>query len=251
MRITSVLSFLALAAAAPALAQDEPEPGEERARRVRVLANVLYNPSGIAFSDTSTFTSYLEEGRSTRSYDGGKGIVFEAGAIVDVWQGLGVMGSIELYQSDFDGVFEENLPHPLYFERPRTVEGELTGFEYGEKALHIDAVYTRDFAKLTVDVFGGPTFFFTSTEILDAVDTASEYPFDEVTVRSTTSRTVDDDPIGFNAGGALTWRLSKVFGLAFQARYSHAAISIAREAGEAVELDAGGFRVGGGIRVSF
>ena len=251
MRITTLLPLLALAAAAPALAQDEPEPSEERARRVRILANALYNPSGIGFSDTSTFTSYLEEGSSTRTYDGGKGIVFEAGAIVDVWQELGVMGSVELYQSDFDGVFEESLPHPLYFERPRTVEGDLTGLEYSEKAVHIDAVYTRDFAKITVDVFGGPTFFFTSAEILDTVTTASEYPFDEATVRSTTSRTFDDNPIGFNAGGALTWRLSKVFGIAFQARYSHAAIGIAREGSEEIELDAGGFRVGGGIRLSF
>ncbi len=170
---------------------------------------------------------------------------------MDLWQGLGVMGSVELYQSDFDGVFEESLPHPLYFDQPRTVEGELTGLEYSEKAVHIDAVYTRDFAKITVDVFGGPTFFFTSAEILDTVTTASEYPFDEATVRSTTSRTFDDNPIGFNAGGALTWRLSKVFGIAFQVRYSHSAIGIAREGGEQIELDAGGFRVGGGIRLSF
>ncbi len=251
MRTTVLLPLLALAAAAPALAQDAPEPAEARAQRVRVLANALYNPSGIGFSDTSTFTSYLEEGRSTRTYDGGKGIAFEAGAIADLWQGLGVMGSFELYQSDFDGVFEESLPHPLYFEQPRTVEGELTGFEYSEKAVHIDAVYTRDFAKVTVDVFGGPTFFFTSTEILDTVTTASEYPLDEATVRSTTSRTIDDNPIGFNAGGALTWRLTKVFGIAFQARYSRASLGIAREGGEEIELDAGGLRVGGGVRLSF
>ena len=70
-------------------------------------------------------------------------------------------------------------------------------------------------------------------------------------MRSTTSRTIDDNPIGFNAGGALTWRLTKVIGIALQARYSQATIGIAREGGEEIELDAGGFRVGGGIRLSF
>jgi len=251
MRTTSFLSIVALAVAASASAQDTPAPGEERERRLRILVNVLYNPTDIGFSDTSTFPSYLEEGRSTRTYDGGKGVVFEAGAIVDVWQGLGAMGSVELYQTDFDVVFEESLPHPLYFEQPRAVEGELTGFEYDEKAVHLDAVYTRDFPKFTVDIFGGPSFFFTSTEILDTVTTDSEYPFDEAEVRSTTSRTIDDNPIGFNAGGAFTWRLTKLFGIAFQARYSRASIGIAREGGGEIELDAGGFRVGGGIRLSF
>jgi len=251
MRTTALLSIVSLAIAASTSAQEEPAPGEEREQRIRVLVNGLYNPTDIGFSNTSTFPSFLEEGRSTRSYDGGKGVVFEVGAIVGIRKGLGAMGSVELYQSDFDGVFEESLPHPLYFEQPRTVEGNVAGLEYSEKAVHIDAVVTRDFPKFTVDVFGGPSFFFTNTEILDTVTTASEYPYDEATVRSTSNATVDDNPIGFNAGGALTWRLTEVVGVAFQARYSHATLGIAREGGEEIELDAGGFRVGGGIRLSF
>ena len=251
MRTTTFLSIVALVIAASASAQEMPAPGKERERRIRVLVNGLYNPTDIGFSDTSTFPSFLEEGRTTRSYDGGKGVVFEAGAIVGIREGLGVMGSVELYRSDVDGVFEESLPHPLYFEQPRTVAGDITGLEYSENAVHLDAVYTGDFPRFTVDVFGGPSFFFTNTEILDTVTTASEYPFDEVTLRSTTSRKLDDNPIGFNAGGAVTWRLTEVIGVAFQARYSHATLGIAREGGEEIELDAGGFRVGGGIRLSF
>jgi hypothetical protein len=45
--------------------------------------------------------------------------------------------------------------------------------------------------------------------------------------------------------------LTEVIGIAFQARYSHATIGIAREGGDQIELDAGGFRVGGGIRLAF
>src|SRR3990172_12138052 len=197
MRTTPLLSIVALAIAVSASAQETPAPGKERERRIRVLVNGLYNPTDIGFSDTSTFPSFLEEGRSTRSYDGGKGVVFEAGAIVGIREGLGVMGSVELYRSDFDGVFEESLPHPLYFEQPRTVAGDITGLEYSENAVHLDAVYTRGFPNLTVDVFGGPSFFFTNTEILDTVTTASEYPFHHSTLRSTSSRTLDDNPVGF------------------------------------------------------
>lgn len=251
MKIIPALSIIVLAIAASASAQETPASGEKRERRIRILVNGLYNPTDIGFSDSSTFNLFLEEGRSTRTYDGGKGVVFEVGGIVGILKGLGVMGTVEVYQSDFDGSFEESLPHPLYFERPRTVAGDITGLEYKEKAVHLDAVYTREFPKLTVDVFAGPSFFFTNTEVLESVSTASEYPFDEVTVRSTSNTTLDDNPIGFNAGGAFTWRLTEIFGIAFQARYSRATIGIAREGGEGIDLDAGGFRVGGGIRLLF
>ncbi len=117
--------------------------------------------------------------------------------------------------------------------------------------MHLDAVYSFEFPKLTVDVFGGGSFFFTNTEILDAVAVSSDYPFDEATVASTSTVTLDESPIGFNAGAAVTWRLTEVVGVAFQARYSHAGIEIAREGGDTLELDAGGFRVGGGIRLAF
>jgi hypothetical protein len=250
MRTLSLFSLLALAAFPHGLYGQE-AAAPKRERRIRVLVNGLYSPTGIGFSETSTFPSFLEEGRSTRSYDGGKGIVFEGGAIVSLKKGLGVMGTVELYQSDFDGVFEETLPHPLYFERPRTVEGQVQGLEYSEKVAHIDAVYTFDFPKFVVDVFGGGSFFFTNTEILNVVTVSSVYPFDEAIVASTSNTTIDENPIGFNVGGALTWRLTEVVGLAFQGRYSHATIGITREGGEPIELDAGGFRVGGGIRLAF
>ncbi|HJS73725.1 MAG TPA: hypothetical protein VJ921_05515 [Vicinamibacteria bacterium] len=236
-----------LASASSAFAQEPPETK----RRIRILVNGLYNPTGIDFSETSTFPSFLEEGTSSRSFEGGKGFVFEAGAIVGIREGLGVMGTFEIFQSDIDGVFEESFPHPLYFDRPRTVMGEIRDLEYSEQAIHVDAVYTIERGKLTFDLFGGGSFFFTSTEILDDVRISSEYPFDEATVASTSTTTLDDNPIGFNAGGALTWRLTEVVGVAFQARYSHAGIEIARAEGDSMELDAGGFRVGGGIRLSF
>lgn len=219
--------------------------------RIRILVDGAYNPSSASFSETFTFTQYLEEGSSSRTYDGGKGVVFEAGAIVGITGPLGVMGSVEVYSSSFDAQFQESLPHPLYFDQPRTVSGSVAGLQYKENAVHLDAVFTRVMNKVTVDVFGGPTLFFTNTEILDAINIASTYPFDEATVSGTTKTKIDDKPIGFNAGGSVTWKLTDVVGIAFQARYSRATIQLARASGSPIELDAGGFRVGGGLRLAF
>jgi hypothetical protein len=241
-----------LISAAPSVwAQDAPAPEPTREKRIRILVNGSYNATGLDFSEQSTFESFLEEGESRRDYDGGKGFVFEVGAIVSVWKELGIMGSLEVYQSEVDATYEESLPHPLYFNEPRSAEGDVTGLSYDEKAFHLDAVYSRDFSSLTVDVFGGPTFFFTTTEVLGDVRTTSSYPFDEVVVSGTDTVELEDNPMGFNAGGALTFRLNDTVGLAVQARYSLGTVRIQREGGDEIELDAGGFRVGGGIRISF
>ncbi len=241
--------FSALALAQRVTSSAIPASGSEH--RFRILANVAYNASGISFSDNTTFTSYLEDATSTRSYDGGAGVVFEVGAIVGITGPLGVMGSVEIYNNSFDAQFQESLPHPLYFNQPRTVDGSATGLEYKENAVHLDAVFTRELDKVTVDLFGGPTFFFTTAEILDTIDVTSTYPFDEATVSGTTTRKIDDNPIGFNAGGSVTWRLTDVVGIAFQARYSKGTIQLVRDSGSTIDLDAGGFRVGGGIRLAF
>ncbi|MGH9391474.1 MAG: hypothetical protein ACRD1Z_17855, partial [Vicinamibacteria bacterium] len=68
MKARLLLSMLAIAIGASASGQETAAPGEKRERRIRVLVNALYNPTDIGFSDTSTFPSFLEEGRSTRSY---------------------------------------------------------------------------------------------------------------------------------------------------------------------------------------
>jgi hypothetical protein len=241
------LSVAAIATALSASAQET----ATKERRIRVLANGLYNPMGFDFTDHSTFTAFVEEGESRRTYEGGRGLVFEVGGIMDIRKGLGVMGSVEIYRSDFEATFEESLPHPFYFDRPREVSGTVTDLDYHETAVHADLVYTRVLPRWTLDLFLGPTFFFTNTEVLSSVNTASQYPFDEATVSSTSSTQLDDNPIGFNGGGAITWRWTELVGLAFQARYSRGSIGISREGGEEIDLDAGGLRLGGGLRLSF
>lgn len=246
------LSFgCALLLAASALGQESQTQSSERERRVRILVNGLYDTMGQSFSESSTFTQYVEQGNAQRDYDGGKGFVFEGGVIIGVTKSFGVMGSVEVYHTDYDVSFEERLPHPLYFDKSRTVTGNETGFGYDEKAIHVDAVFTHATSSVTVDVFGGPSFFVTSTELLGTINTTSEYPFDEVTFTGTSKVTSDDNPIGFNAGGSVTFHLTKVFGVAVQGRYSKGTIKVSREGGQEFELDAGGFRVGAGIRLAF
>jgi hypothetical protein len=235
----------------PTFAQDKPEEESSGSPRFRLLVNGAYNATTRSFGDAATFTRYLEQGSSTRDYDGGTGFVFEVGGVYSILSNLGVMGSFEYFDASNDAAFREVVPHPLFFNQDRSIEGSVPSLSYKESVLHFDAVYTRDLSSFTVDLYGGPSWFFTRTEILTDITTSSDYPFDELSLDGTSSSPFEESPLGFNLGGALTFRVTRLFGIAFQARYSRARVRLQRDGADAFDFNAGGFRAGGGIRLSF
>lgn len=223
----------------------------EAQTKFRILASGGFHGSTTSFGNVSTFTEFLEQARLSRNYSSNTGPVFEFGGIYSITSNFGIMGSFELFNGDNDSAFERVLPHPLLFNQDRVVSGDVPGLSYSERAVHLDAVFTQDSGSFTVDVFGGPTLFFTKTELLDRVNTSSSYPFDQASLVGTDAVELDDNPIGFNVGAALTYKVNQTFGIAFQARFSRATVSAAQNDGSTVEFDAGGFRAGAGIRLAF
>ena len=247
------LVFASLIVATPAmgLAQSSSSSAASAKRKFRVLVNVNYNVTSRTFDEKSTFTAFLEEGSTSRSYDGGTGLGFELGGIYSVTPAFGILGSFEFLSAEHDASFDVVTPHPLFFNQPRSVSDDIAALEYSEQALNVDAVYTLTHGSFTVDVFGGVTFFFTETELIDKVTTSSVYPFDDIEIASTDTVKLKENPLGFNVGGAFTYRITPIVGVSFQAKFSRATINLQREAGEPIKNDAGGFRIGGGIRLAF
>jgi hypothetical protein len=244
MKLLVTATFLI---ATPALAQTQPATS----RPFRVLANVSYNTTSRTFDERSTFAAFLEEGSTSRAYEGGTGLGFELGAIYNFTPAFGVLGRFEVLTAEHDASYDVNAPHPLYFNQPRSASDETAALEYNEQSLDVDAVYTLSSGAFVVDVFGGATLFFTETELIDEITTNSVYPFDELSITSASTVKLKENPVGFNVGGALTYRFTDVLGVSFQAKFSRATLNLQREAGEPIEIDAGGFRVGAGIRIAF
>jgi hypothetical protein len=249
--LSRVLIVAACATPLTTQAQENLAATSGPAPRFRLLVNGAYHASTKRFTDAATFTEFLEQRSSSRNYDGGTGLVFEVGGIYSITSSFGVMGSIELFDGDNDAAFREIVPHPLFFDQDRSVEGSVSSLSYSEKALHLDAVYTRKASSFTVDLYGGPSFFLTQTELITEIISISGYPFDELTLGETSVAKFQESSLGFNVGGALTFRLSRLFGIGIQARYSRATVSLKRDGAEAIDFSAGGFRAGGGIRLAF
>lgn len=246
------LGLMLAAAVRPADAQDASvTPNVSDEKRVRIFVNGLYHVTEASFDETSTFTVFLEEGRSERDYTKGTGPAFEVGGIFSITRSFGVMASVAFFSTDVDVTFTEIVPHPLLFDRDRSASGDMSGLDYQETDVHIDAVFTSELGAITLDLFGGPTFFITDTELISEVTTASAYPFDAIEIANVGTTTVSENALGFNVGAALTYRFTDVVGVAFHARYSQGSLSLDSGSGEEIELDAGGFRVGAGIRLAF
>jgi opacity protein-like surface antigen len=241
----SILAAVVLSTlAASAGAADEP--------RFTVLINGLFAPSSITSDSTRTFNAFAEEGSIEASYDAGGGPGFEAGIVWNFSKSLGVGVSGGVVSRDTDATYTAQVPHPLFLSRPRTAEGTLSSLDYQEQQAHLDLVYTGHSGSFDFSLFAGPSYFSVSSDLLGQPDYDQEYPFETITITNVPALSFDDTGFGFNAGAGVGYRFSRNFGVGVTGRFSRATIELVPEVGkDAVELDAGGFQIAGGLRIYF
>ena len=117
-----------------------------------------------------------------------------------IWKGLGAGVAFTSYSDSRDIEIEASLPHPLKFNSPRTITGTAAG-DHEETAVHLQFAYIVPIgAKVSVVIFGGPSFFTVKQSVVTAVQRNETYPFDEVTFTGATVATEEESTNGFNVG---------------------------------------------------
>ncbi len=203
-------------------------------------------------SDQRHTTEYAETAVVTTSQKVGAGYVTDLALQVRLYRGLGLLVGYTFGSRDASGTYTAQRPHPLYLDQPRTAQGALSGYRYTENAVHADAAYGASRGKLEWVLFAGPSFFQLKPDLLDALAYAEQYPYDQLTVTSAPARRLAVSKVGFNVGGGLDWRLSRLFGAGVQLRYAAAQAKVrANPAASEVTIDAGGLQVAGGVRLHF
>ena len=236
--------------AAPAPAKPK-GPAETR---VRLVLDAVFLPSSLDYSSVSTPTAYAEQATIRSSYEAAAGFGPGAALQLSLYRGLGLLAGYSHVTRDVTGTVDVSRPHPLYLNRPRTATAELSGYGYTESGIDLDVAYARSAGSLDWALFGGVTLFSLEADLLDAPTFGEQYPYEELTITSTTAHGVDESATGFNVGGRLDYRFgsSKRFGLGITARYSSASVGLAAGADASeTTLDLGGFSVGGGVRIYF
>lgn len=236
-------TLLLLCAAAPAFAVDDPY-------KVKLLIGGGYEVGTKSFSQTVSLTQYLETATIATAYEADAAPGGDVAVQFNAFKHVGFSLAGTVYERDLSGSFDASFPHPFHFDQPREATGSVSG-KMKERAGHASVVVFGHNGSLDFSGWAGVSLFKVEADLLANVNYSQSYPYDSVTVTTTPTTKASDQPIGFNVGGSLDWRFSKSIGFGIQARFSQAKPKFSVPNAADVEVDAGGFQVGAGLRVYF
>ncbi len=223
----------------------------------RVFAGINFGIQAASsdITESSTFIVYDEEAVLTTNASFGSSGFFDITLGVRAWRNFGVAMGYHTTSTSDSAEVQGSIPHPLFFDRPRTFTETVSGLDRREYAYHVMfgwMIPTRD----TVDVFVhfGPSFFRLNQDVIAGVDvTEAGPPFTDVIVDSRVERR-GKSMTGFNIGADASYFMVTTdryrLGIGGFFRYTGASGDI-RLANEDASVDVGGAQFGFGGRVRF
>jgi hypothetical protein len=203
---------------------------------------------------TSTFTLYEEEARltATSTAEAGPMIDFSVGA--RVWRNVSVGIAFHRVSSKSDASVDGSIPHPLFFNRPRTFTQTVSDLKRNEHAVHLQFGYMIPLnEKLDILVYGGPSFFSVSQDVISSVNVGEGPGAATVVAQPVVSRQ-KDSPVGGHFGADVSYKLYTIqkvkLGVGGFFRVAKASSSF-RVLDTDVDSDVGGAQGGFGLRVRF
>lgn len=220
--------------------------------KVTISAGAALQPTTGSFTDITTFPYLAETARLEGLYDVGNGVAFDIGGGVRVWRRLSVGAGVTRVMRKAGNETTGRFPHPFFFNMDRTGTSSADSLDRTETGVHVSAGWqVVDASRLSVNVFGGPSFFTFKQAVIDDVVVNQSYPYDTIDM-SLVQGTIDDSTPGFHAGADVGWFFTKNFGIGGLLRFTGGTKKNVRIGeGEPFDLKVGGLQSGGGIRLRF
>ena len=214
--------------------------------------SAAYQPAVLKFDNKVTFTDFVEAGSRTTTYKTVRGAGFDFGGGVEIYHDLFVGAEASRFNGSADAEIDEQVPHPFFFNQPRTLKGTSTALPRDEIALHIQVGSLATFGKhLQVMIAFGPSVFKLKETFVTDITYTQEYPYDTVTFQSARTEQQEKSRVGGNAQANIIVMMNKHIGVDGLIRYSHTMVSFAASDGSTFKVPAGGMHVGIGLRAAF
>ncbi len=208
--------------------------------------------SSLGWSATSTWEVTQETAELTADYDSGTGPAVEAMIGVRVTPRFGFRAAFGWSRRDTDATIAASIPHPFFFDQPRTVSGEVSGLEYSQLSSHLDVEWRPLVGRVVLAVFGGVCLVRVEADFVERVEFDEQYPYDEATFRAVvTQRERSDAGVGWSAGASVSHALGRRMAIALEARYTRVRVELALLGGAGAPLDAGGLQLIAALSVGF
>ena len=235
----------------------QPAAAQGRAWEDRVFAGVTFGlqTSSSDIADNTTLQIYGEQGSlvSNASFDADSLVDISVGA--RVWGNVGVAVGYHTISTTGAGDIQGSVPHPIFFDRPRTFTVPIDGIDRDEHAAHLMIGWMAPLTDtLDVFVYAGPSFFRLTQEVIGGITLAEQGPPFTTVVVQPAIETRKRNSTGFNVGADVTYHFYEGdrvrFGVGGFVRFTRAKTEI-RLANTETSTDVGGPQVGVGARVRF
>ena len=198
--------------------------------------------SGAAAQESASFTS-------TSSIDAGT--VFDVSGGVRLWRTVGIGVGVSRAALDVETTVAAQVPHLFFFGRDRSIAGTAP-LTRDETAVHVQVLAVLPVSDaFTVSVFGGPTFFTVTQDLVSDVEFTHSYPYDTAEFSAATTVSAQESKVGFNVGADVAYYFSNSLGVGWLMRYSGATIELPSANAGTASITAGGLHTAGGLRLRF
>ena len=218
--------------------------------------NIGFESTSGTLNDAVTFRLYDEDGTKAveSAVDSGAFIDFSVGG--RVWKNVSAGIGFHREGTTGQAALTASVPNPQVFNRPRTVALTADDLERSERAIHLQFGYMLPLNdKLTLHVFGGPSFFKLTQDVVGDIAFTEQPPaFTSVTATPTIderSKSVTGGHIGGDVSYVLYDTGTAKIGGGFFMRYAGATAGVPVLGTTEIESDLGGLQFGFGLRVRF
>ena len=143
------------------------------------------------------------------------------------------------------------LPHPFVFDRLRQIRGTEAGLARQEAAVHVQALWVMPADWAVISLFGGPTFFSVTQDLVTDVMFDQTYPYTEATFAGARRRAQSASTTGRHVGADIAVYFSDRVGIGGTVRVSRGSVDLDASDGGTVAIDVGGVQTSGGLRLRF
>jgi hypothetical protein len=243
-----VFGALALLCATAASAQE----------RIRVSLNAGQQTSSTIVKQEQTFERYFEQGSFTFERPVPTAVMYDLGLTVRLWRGLHAGAAVSMFDDKSGaGTVTARVPHPLQFNKPRTVTGDVPNATRREVGQHLMFGWNvKTAGGVEFLLFAGPSIIATEQLLVKNLTLELDqevFPFDELAFPRVVSETLRENVMGYNVGVDMAWRFARNVGVGLLVRFSEGKQAFAPTPSGSTPVDAtvGGLHAGGGLRLVF
>ena len=217
-----------------------------------ISVNGGYRATSTDFAHSIAITRSVEQGSIDSSYVVDKGPQLDIAGGARFWRSLGGGVAVTRFSTSGPAGVVARIPHPFFFNQLRPVEGEAEGLTLEELGVPRQVMAMLPVGqRVSVVVFGGPSFFRINRGLVADVQYDDQYPYDTATFTAAGTSNASAWKLGFNTGADVGYFFTPNAGVGGVVRFSGATVDLDAPDGTTVPVDAGGLQAGAGVRLRF